>query len=135
MFFLIFILIFLIIKADEIKNKNISIENKTRIYDEINILKKVEFNELNQIIKKNFPLLMIRLLSGEDDIRKKTAYFEASSVTNFAKECINYKDMCDYGFSIDIYLREKLLVIEIGKESKKLIDDEYKQRMINSIIK
>ena len=76
---------------------------------------------------------MIRLLSGEDDIRKKTAYFEASSVTNFAKECINYKDMCDYGFSIDIYLKEKLLVIEIGKESKKLIDDEYKQRMINSI--
>ena len=133
MFFLIFILIFLIIKVDEIKSKNISNENKTRIYDEINILKKVEFNELNQIIKKNFPLLMIRLLSGEDDIRKKTAYFEASSVTNFAKECINYKDMCDYGFSIDIYLKEKLLVIEIGKESKKLIDDEYKQRMINSI--
>ena len=133
MFFLIFILIFQIIKTDEIKNNTESSKNKIRIYDEINILHKDDYKELKEIIEKNFPLLLIRLLSGEEDIRKKTAYFEATSVNNFAKECQKYKDMCDYGFSIDIYIKQKLLMIEIGKESKKLIDDEYKQRMINSI--
>jgi hypothetical protein len=83
MFFLIFILIFQIIKTDEIKTNKESSENKIRIYDEIDILQKDDYNELKDIIEKNFPLLLIRLLSGEEDIRKKNAYFEALSDMDF----------------------------------------------------
>ena len=135
MYFLIFLIIFQIIKTDEIKTQNNqeSSENKLRLYDEDHFLSKIDFDEIKKIIEKNFPLLLIRLLSGEEDIGKKSAYFEASSLNYFSKECHKYKDMCDYGFSINIYIKEKILIIEIGKESKKLIDDEYKERMINSI--
>ena len=135
MYFLILVILFEIIKTDEIKTQNnpeLS-ENKLRLFDEDHFLSKTDFNEIKKIIEKNFPLLLIRLLSGEEDIGKKSAYFEASSLNYFSKECKKYKDMCDYGFLINIYIKEKILIIEIGKESKKLIDDEYKERMINSI--
>ena len=55
-------------------------------------MQKDDYNEIKEIIEKNFPLLLIRLLSGEEDIRKKTAYFEALSINNFAKECQKYKN-------------------------------------------
>ena len=135
MFFLIFILIFQVIKTDEIKNqtKLESLSDKNRIEDKNHFLNNNDYNEIKVIIEKNFPLLMIRLLSGEEDLGKKLSYFEAKSYNNFSKECKKYKDMCDYGFVFDIYIKQKLLIIEIGKESKKLIDDIYKQRMIDSI--
>ena len=90
---LILILIFQIIKNDEIsKNDKLEIvNNKLRIEDEGKILDKNDF------------------------------------------QCKKYKDMCDYGFSIDVYIREHLLIIEVGDESKKLVDDLYNQRMRNSI--
>ena len=137
MFFLIFILIFQVIKTDEIKNqtKLESLSDKNRIEDKNHFLNNNDYNEIKVIIEKNFPLLMIRLLSGEEDLGKKLSYFEAKSYNNFSKECKKYKDMCDYGFSINIFIKQKLLIIEIGKESKILIDDSYRQRMTDSIIK
>ena len=133
---LILILIFQIIKNDEI-NKNDKLEivnNKLRIEDEDKILDKNDFDEIKEIIHKNFPYLIIRLISGNDaDRGKKITFFEASSFNHFTEECKKYKDMCDYGFSIDVYIREHLLIIEVGDESKKLVDDLYNQRMRNSI--
>jgi hypothetical protein len=107
---------------------------KDRIEDENKILDKESFSEIKEIIEKSFPLLFIRIISGnEKDINKQTSFFEASSFNYFSKECKNYKDMCDYGYSLDIYVTNKLLFIQIGKESKKIIDDIYKQRILDSI--
>ena len=134
-FLLIHILLFHTINTDEVKNhaKEGSTKDMKRIDDEEHFLSKSDFNEIKEIIEKNFPLLTIKIVSGEDYVGKKLAFFEAGSVNNFSNNCKNYKDMCDYGFSIDIYIHQKLLIIEVGKESKKLIDDIYKQRMIDSI--
>ena len=135
MFILIFILLYLNINSDEIKNqtKPNSLENITRIDDKDHILDKKDFEEIKEIVDKNFHLLLIKISSGEENMGKKLAFFETTSFNRFSNQCKNYKDMCDYGFSIDIYVKQKLLIIEIGKESKLLIDDQYKQRMTDSI--
>ena len=135
MFFLIFLFIFQTINSDEIKNqtKPELLENIIRIDDEDHFLSKNDFEEIKEIIDKNFKLLLIKIISGDDIMGKKLAFYETTSFNNFSNQCKKYKDMCDYGFSIDIYVKEKLLIIEIGKESKLLIDDQYKQRMTDSI--
>ena len=138
---LIISFIFLIVNCHESNHTSKNSETvlkpeykKDRIEDENNILDKESFSEIKEIIEKNFPLLLIRILTGnEKDINKQPSFFDASSFNHFSKECKNYKDMCDYGYSLDIYVTNKLLFIQIGKESKKIIDDIYKQRMIDSI--
>jgi len=111
------------------------IDNPThQNYIGLKIDQMIDFDEIKEIIHKNFPYLIIRLISGNDaDRGKKITFFEASSFNHFTEECKKYKDMCDYGFSIDVYIREHLLIIEVGDESKKLVDDLYNQRMRNSI--
>ena len=136
MFFLIFIFLFITINSDEIKNKHKSESTKNitiKIEDKKHYLNKNDFEEIKEIIDKNFPLLIIKILSGEENMGKKLAFFETSSFNDFSSQCKEYKDMCDYGFAIYIYIHQKLLILEIGKESKKLIDDLYKQRMTDSI--
>ena len=73
------------------------------------ILDKESFSEIKEIIEKSFPLLLIRILDGnEKDNTKQPSFFEASSFNHFTKECEKYKDMCDYGYSLDIYIKKKL---------------------------
>ena len=135
MFFLIFLFIFQTINSDKIKNqtKPELLENIIRIDDEDHFLSKNDFEEIKEIIDKNFKLLLIKIISGDDIMGKKLAFYETTSFNNFSNQCKKYKDMCEYGFAIDIYVKEKLLIIEIGKELKLLIDDQYKQRMTDSI--
>ena len=117
-------------------NNNITKEDEKiiRIEDKNKILRKDDYEEIKSIIDKNFPLLLIRILNvSEIGQKKQLSFFEASSFNHFTKSCEKYKNMCDYGYAIDIYTKEKLLIIQIGKESKKLIDEIYKQRMIDSI--
>ena len=132
---LIILLIIQIINICKSNNKSDSKEDeKLRIKDENKILSNEDYKELKEIIDKSFPLLLIRILDGnEKDNTKQPSFFEASSFNHFTKECEKYKDMCDYGYSLDIYIKKSLLIIQIGKESKKIIDDQYKQRMSDSI--
>ena len=133
---LIILLIIQIINICKSNNKTDSKEDEKilRIEDENKILSKEDYKELKEIIDKSFPLLLIRILDGnEKDNTKQPSFFEASSFNHFTKECEKYKDMCDYGYSLDIYIKKSLLIIQIGKESKKIIDDQYKQRMSDSI--
>ena len=134
MYTLIILLMIQIINSD----KNITKEDEKiiRIEDKNKILRKDDYEEIKSIIDKNFPLLLIRILNvSEIGQKKQLSFFEASSFNHFTKSCEKYKDknMCDYGYAIDIYIKEKLLIIQIGKESKKLLDEIYKQRMIDSI--
>lgn len=135
MYILIILLVIQIVNSN--KNNIINLkegENITRIEDETKILDKQDYKEIKEILDKNFPLLLIRILNNNENYNdKQLPYFEASSFNHFSKECEKLKDMCDYGYSIDIYIKQKLLIIQIGKESKKLIDEEYKQRMRDSI--
>ncbi len=135
MYILIILLIIQIVNSN--KNNIINLkegDNITRIEDETKILDKQDYKEIKEIIDKNFPLLLIRFLNNNENYNdKQLPYFEASSFNHFSKECEKVKDMCDFGYSIDIYIKQKLLIIQIGEESKKLIDEEYKQRMIDSI--
>ena len=126
------LILFLII--DLIKSNNREKPEIIRIEDENKILKNEDYQEINEIINKNFPLLFIRILNvNEKDHSKQLSFFEASSYNHFNKECEKYKNMCNYGYLIDIYIKKKLLIIQIGKEVKKLIDDQYKKRMTDSI--
>ena len=130
---LILFLIFHFIKSNNKTNFNEK-QNILRIEDENKILKSEDYQEINDIINKNFPLLLIRILNvNEKDHSKQLSFFEASSYNHFIKECEKYKDMCDYGYSLDIYIKKKLLIIQTGKEVKKLIDEQYKKRMTDSI--
>ena len=135
MYILIILLVIQIVNSN--KNNIINLkegDNITRIEDETQILDKQDYKEIKEIIDKNFPLLLIRFLNNNENYNdKQLPYFEASSFNHFSKECEKVKDMCDFGYSIDIYIKQKLLIIQIGEESKKLIDEEYKQRMIDSI--
>ena len=135
MYILIILLVIQFVNSN--KNNIINLkegENITRIEDETKILDKQDYKEIKEILDKNFPLLLIRILNNSENYNdKQLPYFEASSFNHFSKECEKLKDMCDYGYSIDIYIKQKLLIIQIGKESKKLIDEEYKQRMRDSI--
>ena len=135
MYILIILLVIQIVNSN--KNNIINLkegDNITRIEDETKILDKQDYKEIKEIIDKNFPLLLIRFLNNNENYNdKQLPYFEASSFNHFSKECEKVKDMCDFGYSIDIYIKQKLLIIQIGEESKKLIDEEYKQRMIDSI--
>ena len=135
MYILIILLVIQFVNSN--KNNIINLkegENITRIEDETKILDKQDYKEIKEILDKNFPLLLIRILNNNENYNdKQLPYFEASSFNHFSKECEKLKDMCDYGYSIDIYIKQKLLIIQIGKESKKLIDEEYKQRMRDSI--
>ena len=135
MYILIILLVIQIVNSN--KNNIINLkegDNITRIEDETKILDKQDYKEIKEIIDKNFPLLLIRFLNNNENYNdKQLPYFEASSFNHFSKECEKLKDMCDFGYSIDIYIKQKLLIIQIGEESKKLIDEEYKQRMIDSI--
>ena len=136
MYILIILIIIQIINISKGDNKIDSNEEKkiARIEDENKILNKEDYQEIKEIIEKSFPLLLIRIINGnEKDNTRQISYFEASSLNYFIKECQQYKDMCDYGYSLDIYIQKKLLIIQIGKESKKLINDQYKQRMGDSI--
>ena len=129
------LIFFLIIQIINISNSNKEINSKIeRIEDKDKILNKEEYNELKEILEKNFPLLLIRIInSNEFENTKKISIFETSSFSFFEEECKKYKDMCDYGYSLDIYIKKQLLIIQIGTESKKIIDDQYKQRMLDSI--
>ena len=135
MYILIILLVIQFVNSN--KNNIINLkegENITRIEDETKILDKQDYKEIKEILDKNFPLLLIRILNNNENYNdKQLPYFEASSFNHFSKECEKLKDMCDYGYSIDIHIKQKLLIIQIGKESKKLIDEEYKQRMRDSI--
>ena len=135
MFLLIFILIFQTFISQETNDqtKPENLDNIVRIDDESHILSKEDFKDIKEIVDKNFHLLLIKISSGEEYMGKKLAFFETSSLNYFNNNCKKYKDMCDYGFSIDIFVKQKLLIIEIGKESKKLIDDLYRKRMTDSI--
>ena len=135
MFLLIFILIFQTLNTQETNNqtKPENLENITRVEDESHILSKGDFKEIKKIVDKNFHLLLIKISSGEEYMGKKLAFFETNSLNYFNNKCKKYKDMCDYGFSINIFIKQKLLIIEIGKESKILLDDSYRQRMTDSI--
>ena len=135
MFLLIFILIFQAFISQETNDqtKPENLDNIVRIDDESHILSKEDFKDIKEIVDKNFHLLLIKISSGEEYMGKKLAFFETSSLNYFNNNCKKYKDMCDYGFSIDIFAKQKLLIIEIGKESKKLIDDLYRKRMTDSI--
>ena len=134
---LIILLVIQIINANANKNET----NKTNteekfipIIDEMKILEKKSYDEIKDILEKNFPLLQIRILNNSETYNdKQLSFFEASSYNNFTKECEKIKDMCDYGYFIDIYTKQKILIVQIGKESKKLLNDEYKQRMTDSI--
>lgn len=120
-----------------INSDNINInekQNEIKIEDENNILSKEDYHDIKNIIDKSFPLLLIRIINGDEkDNNKQLSFFEASSFNHFTKKCEQYKNMCEYGYSIDIYIKKKLLIIQRGKESKKLIDDIYKERMTDSI--
>ena len=130
----VLILLLIIQIINIIKSNNEINKKEERIEDETKILNKEEYNELKEIINKNFPLLLIRLINNNEfENTKKISIFETSSFNHFEKECKNYKDMCDYGYSLDIYIKKQLLIIQIGKESKKIIDDQYKRRMLDSI--
>jgi hypothetical protein len=115
MFILIISFIILIVNCHETNHTNKNSETvlkpeykKDRIEDENKILDKESFSEIKEIIEKSFPLLFIRIISGnEKDINKQASFFEASSFNHFSKECQNYKDMCDYGYSLDIYVTNK----------------------------
>ena len=100
-------------------NNNITKEDEKiiRIEDKNKILRKDDYEEIKNIIDKNFPLLLIRILNvSEIGQKKQLSFFEASSFNHFTKNCEKYKNMCDYGYAIDIYTKEKLLIIQIGKE-------------------
>jgi hypothetical protein len=60
-------------------------------------------------------------------------FFEATSYKFFDSICKNYKNMCKYGFLIDIYAEDKMVVIQPGEESKILVNDNYRFRTINSV--
>ena len=134
---IVILLTICIINCNEIKSVNnsfITEKNQIRIEEENKILDKEDFKEIKEIIENYFPLILIRILSGDEkELNKQLSYFETSSYNHFSKECKKYKDMCDYGYFIDIYTKQNLLIIQIGKESKKIIGEEYKQRMTDSI--
>ena len=103
-----------------------------RLIDRSKFLSDAEYNELCDILNK-YPLFMIRLRREIDYAIQGAVFFEASSFKYFDTECNKYTDMCQFGFLIDIYVDDKIIIIQPGSKSKLLVNDVYRKRTIASV--
>ena len=118
-------------KIVESKKKNFT-SCSERLIDKKKILSEEDYNYLCDSIAK-YPLFIIRIRTVMEYEVSNVIFFEATSYKFFDSICKNYKNMCKYGFLIDIYAEDKMVVIQPGEESKILVNDNYRFRTINSV--
>ena len=80
-----------------------------------------------------YPLFMIRLRNEIEYAIHGAVFFEAASFKYFDNQCQKYQDMCQYGFLIDIYIDDKVIIIQPGAKAKSLVNDVYRKRTIASV--
>lgn len=85
------------------------------------------------IMLTQYPLFMIRLRNEIEYAIQGAVFFEASSFKYFETQCQNIPNMCQYGFLIDIYIEDLVIIIQPGSKSKQLVDDVYRKRTISSV--
>ena len=118
-------------KIVETKNKNYS-SCAERLIDKKRILSEEDYDFLCSSLAK-YPLFIIRIRTVMEYEVSNVIFFEATSYKFFESICEKYENMCKYGFLIDIYAEDKMLVIQPGEESKNLVNDNFRFRTINSV--
>ena len=107
--------------------------SSSQIEDLSKLLPRQSFEEINNLLNKNFPLVNVRIILDEKPKNKKYNYYKSLTSNYFLEKCKSVPDMCEYGYEIDIYSKQNILVIEPGSNSKKLIDPVYCNRIIFSL--
>ena len=97
-----------------------------------NILTIEEHKQLCLMLNQ-YPLFMIRLRNEIEYAIQGAVFFEASSFKYFETQCQKINNMCQYGFLIDIYIEDLVIIIQPGSKSKQLVDDVYRKRTISSV--
>lgn len=105
---------------------------KDRLIDNYNSLKPEEYSELCSVLA-HYPLFIIRLRKEIEYAIQGAVFFEASSFKFFNQECDKFEQMCSFGFLIDIYVEDKIIIIQPGTKSKLLVNDVYRKRTISSV--
>ena len=119
-------------KIVESKEKKEKINCNERLIDEENILEKKEYEKLCNIISK-YPLLLVRFSNKIIYNKSLSSLFKVTSYKYFDKKCLDFENMCEFGFLIDIFTSDKILLIQPGLKSKDLVNDLNRERIIFSL--
>ena len=104
-------------KIVESKEKKEKINCNERLIDNENILNNKDYEKLCEIISK-YPLFLVRFSNKIIYKKSLSSLFEVSSYKYFDKKCLEFKFMCEFGFLIDIFTSDKILLIQPGSKSK-----------------
>ena len=119
-------------KIVESKEKKEKINCNERLIDNENILNNKDYEKLCEIISK-YPLFLVRFSNKIIYKKSLSSLFEVSSYKYFDKKCLEFKFMCEFGFLIDIFTSDKILLIQPGSKSKDLVNDLNRERIIFSL--
>jgi hypothetical protein len=122
----------LLMPTDATINNNNSTLCTGKLYNDDNLL---NINEINYIcstliISSNY---MIRIRTKPTSLVSNSILLQGKSERFFYAKCSNFLEMCEKGFLIDIYTEEAVIIIQPGKLAKKIVQDDYRKRVIESI--
>lgn len=103
-----------------------------RLIDQGNALSQFEYDQLCDSLNR-YPLFLMRIRRDIEYAIQSAVFFEASSFKFFDEKCKSYINMCQFGFLIDIYVDDKIIIIQPGSKSKSLVNDVYRKRTVASV--
>lgn len=103
-----------------------------RLYDD-NTLKQEEVEEICQILSIT-PNFLIRIRKHVEALTTgNSVLLQAASEKFFNLKCSDFLTMCQNGFLIDLYTEDRIIIIQPGSQMKKKVNDNYRQRVIESM--
>lgn len=79
------------------------------------------------------PNFIIRISKYYSSLVHNSLVIEATSVKFFKAQCKNFPTMCNDGFLIDIYTHDRIVIVQPGIQSKRVVNDAYRDRVIQTI--
>ena len=135
----------LLFKAkDEIEKKNsdehdymTNYSNHTdcagRIYNPDKMINKEQTDSIC-VLLETYQDFIVRIRQRADSLVTNNVFYESISAKFFHNICNNLTStMCDNGFLLDLYIEDRVIIINPGGTAKKLVKDAYRNRVIESI--
>jgi hypothetical protein len=79
------------------------------------------------------PMYLLRIQKYSESLISSTVILESLSLKFFNKICINFPSMCNDGILIDLFIEDKIIIIQPGKLSEKIVSDIYRKRVIETV--
>jgi hypothetical protein len=104
-----------------------------KLFNPDSILSQIQAEKICVILRTEYPNFIIRIRTHRETIVKGNVFYEQTSAKFFDTQCENFEKMCHMGFLIDIYVDDEIVIIQPGLKAKKLANDIYRNRVIETV--